>query len=61
MQTSSLRKNRPHLESVLGPLSVEDDSRVRGLLDEVDGVLLELARHFGQDRAGWEGTGLEPI
>lgn len=59
METSSLRKNRPHLEAVLGSLSAEDDASVRTILDEVDGVLLEIARHFGQDSAGWEGTGLE--
>lgn len=59
METSSLRKNWPHLEAVLGPLSAQDDASVRAILDEVDGVLLEIARHFDQDGAGWEGTGLE--
>jgi hypothetical protein len=59
METSSLRKNRPHLEAVLGPLSAQDDKGVRAIFDEVDGVLLDIARHFGGDRAGWEGTGLE--
>lgn len=59
METSSLRKNRPHLEAVLGPLSAQDDKTVRAIFDEVDGILLEIARHFGRDRAGWEGTGLE--
>jgi hypothetical protein len=59
MKVSSLRKYRPHLESVLGPLSAEDDASVRTILDEVDVVLLQLARHFGRERAGWEGTGLE--
>lgn len=59
METSSLRKNRPHLEAVLGPLSVQDDASVRATFDEVDGVLLEIAHHFGADGAGWEGAGLE--
>jgi hypothetical protein len=59
METSSLQKNQPHLESVLGPLSAEDDSKIRRILSEVDTVLLEIASHFGRDRAGWEGTGLE--
>jgi hypothetical protein len=59
MEPSSLRKNRPHLEAVLGPLSAQDDASVRAIFDEVDGGLLEIARHFGGDRAGWEGTGLE--
>lgn len=40
METSSLRKNRPHLEAVLGPLSAADDASVRAVFDEVDGVLL---------------------
>lgn len=59
MQVSSLQKNRPHLESVLGPLSDEEDSKIRTLLSEVDGVLLEIAHHFGSEGAGSEGTGLE--
>ena len=59
MESSSLQKCQPHLEAVLGPLSAEDDSKIRLILSEVDGILLEIARHFGRDRAGWEGTGLE--
>ncbi|MBK7203374.1 hypothetical protein [Candidatus Amarolinea dominans] len=59
METSSLRKNQPHLEAVLGPLSAEDDANMRAIFDEVDGALLELARHLGRDGAGWGGTGLE--
>ena len=59
MERSSLQKNRPHLDAVLGPLSAEDDSKIRTILSEVDTVLLEIAHHFGRDRAGWEGTGLE--
>jgi len=59
METSSLQENRPHLEAVLGPLSSEDDAKIRAIFDEVDAVLLGIARHFNGDRAGWEGTGLE--
>lgn len=59
METSSLQKNRPHLESVLGPLSPEGDSEIRSILREIDEVLLEIAHHFGRDKAGWDGTGLE--
>lgn len=59
METSSLRKHRPHLESVLGPISPQEDASLQAIFDEVDGILLEIARHFGLDRAGWEGTGLE--
>jgi hypothetical protein len=59
MKTSSLQKNRPHLEAVLGALSSEDDAKIRGIFAEVDVVLLQIAHHFHHDRAGWEGTGLE--
>jgi hypothetical protein len=59
METSSLQKNRPHLEAVLGPLSAEDDAKIRGIFAEADMLLLEIAHHFHHDRAGWEGTGLE--
>jgi hypothetical protein len=59
MDSSSLQKNQPHLEAVLGPLSAEDDSKIRTILSDVDTVLLEIASHFGRDRAGWDGTGLE--
>ena len=59
MNTSSLQKNRPHLETVLGPLSSEDDAKIRAIFAEADMLLLEIAHHFHHDRAGWEGTGLE--
>jgi hypothetical protein len=59
MQSASLQKYQPHLESVLGPLTEEDDSKIRSIFREIDGVLLEIAHHFGHNRAGWEGTGLE--
>ena len=59
METSSLQKNQPHLESVLGALSDKEDSQVRSLLSEVDRVLLGIAKGFGRSTAGWEGTGLD--
>ncbi|QOV88507.1 hypothetical protein [Humisphaera borealis] len=59
MQTSSLRKNKLHLESVLGPLSDQDDQCVRALLDEVAEVLLQIAGHFGHDEARCDGVGFE--
>jgi len=59
METSSLQKNRPHLESVFGALSDDDHSYIRSLLSEVDVILLQMARYFGRDSAGWEGTGLD--
>ncbi len=61
MQTSSLQKNRPHLEAVFGPLAFEDDAKIRAIFDQVDAVLLEIAHHYHRDRAVWEGTGLELI
>lgn len=59
MKSASLKKYRPHLEGVLGALSIDDDVKIRAILDEVDEILLGIARHFGHERAGWEGTGLE--
>jgi hypothetical protein len=59
MKTSSLQNNRPHLEAVLGPLSSDDDAKIRAIFAEAEVVLLEIANHFHHDRAGWEGTGLE--
>ena len=59
MQTVSLAKERPHLEGVFGPLNKARDTHIRALLSQVDIVLLQLARHFGRERAGHEGTGLE--
>ncbi len=59
METSSLQKNRPHLEAVLGPLSAEADSKIREIFAEADLLLLEIAHHFHNDCAGWEGTGPE--
>jgi hypothetical protein len=59
MQSSSLKKYQPHLEPVLGALSVEDDTKIRAILNEVDEIVIAIARHFGHERAGWEGTGLD--
>ncbi len=59
MNTSSLKKYRPHLEGVLGSLCADDDAQIRAILDEVDEILISIAQHFGRERAGWEGTGLE--
>jgi hypothetical protein len=59
METCSLHIHRPHLEGVLGPLSEANDAFIRNLFGEADGALLRLAEHFGRNRAGWEGTGLE--
>lgn len=50
---------RPRLGAVFGPLTAEQDAEIRAILREVDEKLLALARHFGRERAGWEGTGLD--
>lgn len=59
METSSLQNNQPHLESVFGPLSADDDSKLRSIFRDVDQILLEIARHYGREEAGSDGTGLE--
>ena len=59
MNSSSIQNHQPHLESVLGPLSEEDDFKIRSMFLEIDAMLLGLARSFGKEQAGWEGTGLE--
>ena len=46
MKTSSLQNNRPHLEAVLGPLSSNDDAKIRAIFAEAEVVLLEIANHF---------------
>jgi len=63
METSSLKNNQPHLESVFGPLSEEDDSRIRTILEEVDAILLEIAHHSRPGRMGkhWAGTKMDAI
>lgn len=57
----SLHTGHPHLESVFGPLTEEEDAHLRVDLAQVDALLRQLARHFGQNGAGWEGTGLELV
>ena len=57
--TTSIANMQPLLESVLGPMTNAEDKECRAILAEVDNKLLALARYFGQERAGWEGTGLE--
>src|ERR1700720_4199455 len=38
---------------------MSEEASLRAILSEVDDELLRLARHFGRDRAGFEGTGLD--
>ncbi len=59
MQHASLQKYSPRFEGVLGPLSEQDDYTIREIFRSIDETLLELARHFEREEAGWEGTGLE--
>jgi hypothetical protein len=59
VQSVSLATSRPLLDGVFGPLTHEDDAQIRSVFDAVDDQLLSLARRFGANRAGWEGTGLE--
>ncbi len=56
---SSIARLRPKLQSVFGLLNSTDDTEIRNILSQTDQLLLELARHFGSNRAGWEGTGLD--
>src|SRR5262249_2269703 len=58
---SSIAKEQPHLQAVFGVLSAADDDLIRNIFRQTDLSLLELARHFGRQRAGWGGTGLELI
>jgi hypothetical protein len=59
VNTSSLARDRPQIESVFGPLTEAEDQRLRRTLASVDEELLSLAAHFEQDRAGVGGTGLD--
>jgi hypothetical protein len=58
---SSLAKEQPRLQAVFGLLSAADDDHIRSIFRQTDANLLELARHFGIQRAGWEGSGLELV
>lgn len=59
METSSLKKNQPFLESVFGSLSVEEDAEIRTIFEKADAILLQIAARFGHNSTGWEGSGLE--
>ena len=59
METSSIKKLSPRLQSVFGVLTPSDDVEIRKVLSDTDEMLLDLAKFFGSNRAGWEGTGLD--
>jgi hypothetical protein len=59
--TSSLKKLNPRLQPIFGILSESDDAEIRKILSSADEMLLEFAKFFGSNRAGWEGTGLELV
>jgi hypothetical protein len=59
VEAVSLAKQRPLLQGIFGPLEMSEEASLRAILSEVDEELLRLARHFGRDRAGFEGTGLD--
>jgi hypothetical protein len=58
---SSIAKEQPRLQAVFGLLSAADDDHIRSIFRQTDLSLLELAHHFGRQRAGWKGTGLELV
>jgi hypothetical protein len=57
--STSIRGKKPKLETVFGPITPAEDTDIRNIFQRCDEVLLGLAQHFGHERAGWEGTGLE--
>jgi hypothetical protein len=57
--SSSIRRTRPRLGAVFGPLTAAQDAEVRAILREIDDTLLALARHVGRERAGRGGAGLD--
>lgn len=57
--TVSISKAHPKLESVFGPITSDEDADIREIFHSCDKALLGLAKKFGNERAGWEGTGLE--
>ena len=59
--SASISKKNPKLESVLGPITSEEDAAIRKIFQRCDEILLGLAQYFGHERAGWDGTGLELI
>jgi hypothetical protein len=59
--SSSIARLRPRLQSVFGLLSLDDDTEIREILSQTDGILLDLAQCFASSRAGWEDTGLDLV
>ncbi len=59
METVSLANTQPSLGGVFGSLASGQEQELRAGLAKVDQVITELAKYFGDVRAGWEGTGLE--
>jgi hypothetical protein len=59
--SSSIKRLSPKFQSVFGLLTPSDDAEIRNILNSVDEMLLEFAKYFGSNRAGWEGTGLDLI
>ena len=57
--SSSIKKLNPRLQSVFGILTQLDDTEIRKILSSTDELLIEFAKFFGSNRAGWEGTSLE--
>lgn len=57
--SSSIKKLNPRLQSVFGILTPSEDDEIRKILSSTDEMLIEFAKFFGSNRAGWEGTGLE--
>ena len=58
---SSIEKEQPRLHAVFGLLSAADDDHIRTIFRQTNEYILALARHFGLQRAGWEGSGLELV
>jgi len=59
VEVASIARRNPHLQGVFGPLDRIEVAKLREILSRVDTELMQLAHHFGRDRAGIEGTGLE--
>jgi hypothetical protein len=58
---SSLARLSPKLQSIFGLINSSDDAKIRTILNNIDGMLLDFAKCLGVNRAGWEGTGLDLI
>jgi hypothetical protein len=59
--TSSIARLKPRLQSIFGQLTADEDAKIRPILAQTDQLLLDLAKHFSSNHAGWEGTGLELV